>query len=70
MSDFSIELNEDQLQIQKWVHDFAESVMRPAGPRVGRAGGDPLADHRGGGQDRPVLVRLHRPGASPTRPGC
>src|SRR5690606_5386775 len=23
-------LNEDQLQIQKWVHDFAESVVRPA----------------------------------------
>jgi acyl-CoA dehydrogenase len=29
MSDFSLELNEDQLQIQKWVHDFAENVMRP-----------------------------------------
>jgi acyl-CoA dehydrogenase len=27
---FSLELNEDQLQIQKWVHDFAEDVMRPA----------------------------------------
>src|SRR4029078_2911118 len=26
-----MELNEDQLQIQKWVHDFAESVVRPAG---------------------------------------
>ena len=23
-SEFSLELNEDQLQIQKWVHDFAE----------------------------------------------
>ena len=23
-------LNEDQLQIQKWVHDFAEDVVRPA----------------------------------------
>ena len=32
MSDFSLELNEDQLQIQKWVHDFAENVVRPAGP--------------------------------------
>src|SRR5664280_650769 len=31
MSDFSMELNEDQLQIQKWVHDFAETVVRPAG---------------------------------------
>jgi alkylation response protein AidB-like acyl-CoA dehydrogenase len=30
MSDFSLELNEDQLQILKWVHDFAENVMRPA----------------------------------------
>ena len=29
MSDFSLELNEDQLQIQKWVHDFAENNMRP-----------------------------------------
>jgi alkylation response protein AidB-like acyl-CoA dehydrogenase len=31
MGDFSLELNEDQLQIQKWVHDFAEEVVRPAG---------------------------------------
>ena len=30
MADFSLDLNEDQLQIQKWVHDFAEDVMRPA----------------------------------------
>src|SRR5690606_6696938 len=30
MSEFSLSLNEDQLQIQKWVHDFAESVVRPA----------------------------------------
>ncbi|MHB8438316.1 MAG: acyl-CoA dehydrogenase family protein [Acidimicrobiales bacterium] len=30
MADFTMELNEDQLQIQKWVHDFAEQVMRPA----------------------------------------
>jgi acyl-CoA dehydrogenase len=27
---FSLELNEDQLQIQKWVHDFADGVVRPA----------------------------------------
>ena len=31
MGEFSLELNEDQLQIQKWVHDFAETVVRPAG---------------------------------------
>src|SRR5688572_8289038 len=30
MPDFSLDLNEDQLQIQKWVHDFAEDVVRPA----------------------------------------
>ena len=27
--DFNPELNEDQLQIQKWVHDFANDVVRP-----------------------------------------
>ena len=30
MTDFNPRLNEDQLTIQKWVHDFAEDVMRPA----------------------------------------
>ena len=30
MAEFSLQLNEDQLQIQQWVHDFAESVVRPA----------------------------------------
>jgi acyl-CoA dehydrogenase len=30
MTDFSMNLNEDQLQIQKWCHDFAEKSMRPA----------------------------------------
>ncbi len=30
MPEFSLELNEDQLQLQKWVHDFAEGVVRPA----------------------------------------
>ena len=29
MPDFSLDLNEDQLQLQKWIHDFAEDVMRP-----------------------------------------
>jgi alkylation response protein AidB-like acyl-CoA dehydrogenase len=32
MSTFSLELNEDQLQIQQWVHDFAADVVRPAAP--------------------------------------
>src|ERR1700683_1096350 len=30
MSDFSNALNDDQLQLKKWVHDFAENVVRPA----------------------------------------
>lgn len=29
MSEFSLELSEDHLQVQKWVHDFAEQVVRP-----------------------------------------
>jgi alkylation response protein AidB-like acyl-CoA dehydrogenase len=30
MTDFSLDLNEDQIQLQKWIHDFAEGVIRPA----------------------------------------
>jgi acyl-CoA dehydrogenase len=30
MAEFSLHLNEDQVQIQKWVHGFAEEVLRPA----------------------------------------
>jgi acyl-CoA dehydrogenase len=30
MGDFSLALNEDQLQIQKWVHEFSERTIRPA----------------------------------------
>ena len=30
MAEFSLDLNEDQIQLQKWVHGFAEDVMRPA----------------------------------------
>jgi alkylation response protein AidB-like acyl-CoA dehydrogenase len=29
MADFSLELNEDQLTVQQWVHDFAEHTIRP-----------------------------------------
>jgi len=29
MADFSMSLNEDQLQLQEWVHGFAEDVLRP-----------------------------------------
>ena len=30
MSEISPQLNEDQITLQKWVHDFAENVIRPA----------------------------------------
>src|SRR5918994_2834326 len=30
MADFSLTLDEDQQQIRKWTHDFAEDVIRPA----------------------------------------
>ena len=30
MADFSLTLNDDQLQIQSWVHEFAKDVIRPA----------------------------------------
>ena len=29
MAEFSLALNEDQLQLEKWIHDFSENVMRP-----------------------------------------
>ena len=30
VSEFSPQLNEDQITLQKWVHDFADDVIRPA----------------------------------------
>ena len=30
MAEFSLQLNDDQLQIQEWVHTFAKDVIRPA----------------------------------------
>ena len=54
---FSLELNQDQKDIRDWVHGFAENVVRPAAARVGRARGDPVADHPGGRQDRPLRLR-------------
>lgn len=30
MTEFTLQLNEDQVQLQKWVHDFARDVIRPA----------------------------------------
>ena len=69
MADFSLDLNEDQLQIQKWVHDFAEDVVRPAAPEWDEREETPVADHRGGRQDRPLLAGSSSPTRSATRPG-
>ena len=30
MGEFSLALNEDQQQLQKWIHEFAAEVVRPA----------------------------------------
>ena len=30
MAEYSLELNEDQLQLQKWIHEFGVDVIRPA----------------------------------------
>ena len=30
MADFSLDLNDDQVQLRDWVHDFAVDVIRPA----------------------------------------
>jgi len=31
MAEFSLELNDDQIQLRDWIHGFARDVMRPAG---------------------------------------
>ncbi len=31
MAEFSLQLNDDQKQLQSWVHEFADTVIRPAG---------------------------------------
>ena len=30
MAEFSLDLTEDQITLQKWLHDFAADVIRPA----------------------------------------
>ena len=30
MAGFSLELNEDQITLQKWLHEFSTNVIRPA----------------------------------------
>jgi alkylation response protein AidB-like acyl-CoA dehydrogenase len=40
-TEFSLALNEDQLQIQAWVHDFATTVIRPAAQEWDEPGAPP-----------------------------
>ena len=70
MPDFNMSLNEDQLQIQKWVHDFAEDVVRPAAEEWDEREEFPWPIVAGGGQDRPLRLRLHgqRHARRPHRP--
>ena len=35
MGEFSLELNDEQLQLQEWVHQFAEDVISAGGRGVG-----------------------------------
>ncbi len=62
MTDFSMTLSEDQLQIQKWVHDFAENVVRPAAEEWDEREEFPWPIVAGGRQDRALQLRLHGPG--------
>ena len=66
MADFA--LNEDQLQIQKWVHDFAEDVIRPAGHEWDEREEFPYPIVAAGRRDRPVRLGVPAEHASATRP--
>ena len=58
MTDFSLNLNEDQIQIQKWVHDFAEDVIRPAAHEWDEREEFPWPIVQEAAADRPVRRRL------------
>ena len=65
---FTLELSQDQKDIRDWVHGFAADVDAPRRARVGREGGDAVADHPGGREDRPLRLRGRWRSSSPTRP--
>ena len=62
MADFSLALNEDQLQLKDWIHEFAEDVMRPAAEEWDEREEFPWPIVAGGRQDR----ALRRSTSSPT----
>ena len=53
--DFS--LNEEQKELQKWAHDFAENEIRPVAGAVRRDRGVPVAGRHEGRRDRHVRLR-------------
>ena len=55
---FSLELNDDQRQIQEWVHDFAAGVIRPAAHEWDEREETPWPIIEEAAQRRPVLPRL------------
>ena len=59
MSDFSMELNEDQMTHADWVHGFAEQSMRPIAAEWDEREETPWAVHPRGREDRHLLPRLH-----------
>ena len=56
----SFELGPDHVELQKWVHDFAADVVRPAAAEWDEREEFPWPVRRGGRQDRPLLARLLR----------
>ena len=68
MADFSLDLNEDQLQIQKWVHDFAEDVVRPAAHEWDEREETPWPIIEEAAKIGLYSLRLRAPTRSPTPP--
>ncbi len=65
---FNLDLSDEQRDIRDWVHGFAADVVRPAASEWDERGGDAVADHRRGGQDRPLRLRGDWRSSTPTPP--
>ena len=59
MSDYSLDLNEDQLTIQKWVHDFAEYVVRPVAEEWDEREEFPWPVVKEAAEHRPLRLGVH-----------
>ena len=65
---FSLELSRGPARHARLGPRVRRAGRAPGGLRVGRARGDPLADHRRGGQDRALRLRGTWRSSGPTRP--